>query len=71
MQTTFKSDNEVLMCVRRHKTAILQATVYVLCTPQTVLCQLEPNPQAVSESESTTTSPELVLDSLGGVLGML
>jgi hypothetical protein len=67
MLTTFITDNEVLIHVINHESELPQETVLI----QTVLCQLEPKPHAVSESESPTASLELVLGSLGGVLGVL
>lgn len=67
-RSVFATENEALIHVKNQKTALQQKTVSLT---QTVLCQLEPNPQAVSESESNTASAELVLGSLGGVLGVL
>lgn len=67
-QSIFTTENEALIPVRNQKTALQKKTVV---PTQTVLCQLEPNPQAVSESESNTASAALVLGSLGGVLGVL
>lgn len=67
-QSVFNTNNKALIHVRNQKTVFQQKTVPLT---QTVLCQLEPNPQAVSESESNTASAELVLGSLGGVLGVL
>lgn len=67
-QSVFAIENEALIHVGNQKIALQQETVPLT---HTVLCQLEPNPQAVSESESTTASVELVLGSLGGVLGVL